>query len=167
MVCLDFAMAGPWSFYRVLGRQSLPLAVFCYMAKTQLVSRWPHRVRSDNFRRSISKTLGRVNGEGKEGREQVQEEAIEQYAHKGKQRANNPPVGLVTQTTDKESGKKIYAYISIRNSFEPARRSGCRLNCQRCSPSQQPNHCHNENSGKRKVQRQAEGTDGHALLDCG
>ena len=28
MVCLDFAMAGPWSFYRVLGRQSLLLAVF-------------------------------------------------------------------------------------------------------------------------------------------
>ena len=35
---------------------------------------------------------------------------IEQYAHKGKQRANNPPVGLVTQATDKESGKKTYAY---------------------------------------------------------
>jgi len=35
---------------------------------------------------------------------------IEQYAHKGKQRANNPPVGLVTQATDKESGKKTYSY---------------------------------------------------------
>ncbi len=35
---------------------------------------------------------------------------IEQYAHKGKQRANNPPVGLVTPATDKESGKKTYAY---------------------------------------------------------
>jgi hypothetical protein len=42
----------------------------------QLVSRWPHRVRSDNFRRSISKPLlGRVNGEGKEARQQLQEEA--------------------------------------------------------------------------------------------
>jgi len=30
---------------------------------------------------------------------------IEQYGHKGKQRANNPPVGLVTPATDKESGK--------------------------------------------------------------
>jgi len=30
---------------------------------------------------------------------------IEQYAHKGKKRANNPPVGLVTPATDKESGK--------------------------------------------------------------
>jgi adenine-specific DNA-methyltransferase len=30
---------------------------------------------------------------------------IDQYAHKGKQRANNPPVGLVTPETDKESGK--------------------------------------------------------------
>jgi adenine-specific DNA-methyltransferase len=28
----------------------------------------------------------------------------------GKQRANNPPVGLVTPHTDKESGKKTYAY---------------------------------------------------------
>jgi adenine-specific DNA-methyltransferase len=35
---------------------------------------------------------------------------IEQYAHKGKQRANNPPVGLVTPATDKESGRKTYAY---------------------------------------------------------
>jgi adenine-specific DNA-methyltransferase len=35
---------------------------------------------------------------------------IEQYGHKGKQRANNPPVGLVTPATDKESGKKTYAY---------------------------------------------------------
>ena len=35
---------------------------------------------------------------------------IEQYAHKGKQRANNPPVGLVTPATDKESGKKTYGY---------------------------------------------------------
>jgi adenine-specific DNA-methyltransferase len=34
---------------------------------------------------------------------------IEQYAHKGKQRANNPPVGLVNPQTDKESGKKTYA----------------------------------------------------------
>jgi len=35
---------------------------------------------------------------------------IEQYWHKGKQRANNPPVGLVTAATEKESGKKAYAY---------------------------------------------------------
>src|SRR5258706_2038272 len=35
---------------------------------------------------------------------------IEQYAHKGKQRANNPPVGLVTPATDKDSGRKTYAY---------------------------------------------------------
>jgi len=34
---------------------------------------------------------------------------IEQYAHQGKQRANNPPVRLVTPATDKESGKKTYA----------------------------------------------------------
>jgi adenine-specific DNA-methyltransferase len=36
--------------------------------------------------------------------------SIDQYAHKGKQRTNNPPVGLVTPATDKERGKKTYAY---------------------------------------------------------
>ena len=35
---------------------------------------------------------------------------IEQYDHKGKKRPNNPPVGLVTPDTDKESGKKTYKY---------------------------------------------------------
>jgi adenine-specific DNA-methyltransferase len=35
---------------------------------------------------------------------------IEQYDHKGKKRVNNPPVGLVTPETDKETGKKTYAY---------------------------------------------------------
>ena len=34
---------------------------------------------------------------------------IEQYDHKGKKRVNNPPVGLVTPDTDKETGKKTYA----------------------------------------------------------
>lgn len=35
---------------------------------------------------------------------------IEQYEHKGKERINNPPVGLVTPETDKETGKKKYSY---------------------------------------------------------
>ena len=35
---------------------------------------------------------------------------IEQYDHKRKKRVNNPPVGLVTPETDKEAGKKTYAY---------------------------------------------------------
>ena len=35
---------------------------------------------------------------------------IEQYDHKGKKRVNNPPVGLVTPATDRETGKKTYAY---------------------------------------------------------
>lgn len=35
---------------------------------------------------------------------------IEQYDHKDKKRANNPPVGLVTPDTDKDTGKKTYAY---------------------------------------------------------
>ncbi|VUT27700.1 MAG: putative methyltransferase [Candidatus Syntrophoarchaeum sp. GoM_oil] len=36
--------------------------------------------------------------------------AIEQYDHKDKERVNNPPVGLVTPETDKDAGKKTYAY---------------------------------------------------------
>jgi adenine-specific DNA-methyltransferase len=35
---------------------------------------------------------------------------IEQYDHKGKDRVNNPPVGLVRADTDQESTKKTYAY---------------------------------------------------------
>jgi adenine-specific DNA-methyltransferase len=35
---------------------------------------------------------------------------IEQYDHKGKKRVNNPPIGLVTPETDKETGKKTFAY---------------------------------------------------------
>ncbi len=36
--------------------------------------------------------------------------SIETYAHTGKDRVNNPPVGLVTPDTDKDAGKKTYAY---------------------------------------------------------
>ena len=35
---------------------------------------------------------------------------IESYAHRDKERANNPPVGLVTPATDKDTGKKTYAH---------------------------------------------------------
>jgi adenine-specific DNA-methyltransferase len=35
---------------------------------------------------------------------------IEQYDHKGKKRLNNPPVGLVTPETDKETAQKAYSY---------------------------------------------------------
>ena len=35
---------------------------------------------------------------------------VEQYDHKGKQRKNNPPVGLVTEATDRDTNKKQYAY---------------------------------------------------------
>lgn len=41
---------------------------------------------------------------------QAGKKPIEQYEHKGKERVNNPPVGLVTPETDKEGGKKTYAY---------------------------------------------------------
>jgi adenine-specific DNA-methyltransferase len=35
---------------------------------------------------------------------------IEQYEYKGHQRKNNPPVGLVTEKTDRDTSKKQYAY---------------------------------------------------------
>jgi adenine-specific DNA-methyltransferase len=35
---------------------------------------------------------------------------IEQYEHKGKKRANNPPVGLVTPDTDVDGSKKTYQF---------------------------------------------------------
>jgi adenine-specific DNA-methyltransferase len=35
---------------------------------------------------------------------------IEQYDHKGKERLNNPPVGLVTPELDRESPRREYAY---------------------------------------------------------
>ena len=38
------------------------------------------------------------------------ERDIETYAHAGKERVNNPPVGLVTPETDKDAGKKAYAH---------------------------------------------------------
>ncbi len=42
--------------------------------------------------------------------EKARKRPIEQYDHKGKQRVNNPPVGLVTPERDKDGGKKTYAY---------------------------------------------------------
>src|SRR5262245_26726177 len=46
------------------------------------------------------------------GRRTVNPESkpIEQYTHPDKDRANIPPVGLVTPETDKDSGKQKYAY---------------------------------------------------------
>ena len=35
---------------------------------------------------------------------------VENYTHADKERANNPPVGLVTPETDKDAGKKTYAH---------------------------------------------------------
>ena len=44
-------------------------------------------------------------------RESLSKKPIEQYDHKGKKRLNNPPVGLVTPDTDKDTGqKKQYQY---------------------------------------------------------
>lgn len=43
-------------------------------------------------------------------KESSKKRPIEQYDHKGKKRINNPPVGLVTPETDKETGKNTYAY---------------------------------------------------------
>jgi adenine-specific DNA-methyltransferase len=42
--------------------------------------------------------------------EMTKKKPIEQYDHKGKQRTNNPPVGLVDAKSDAAEGKKTYAY---------------------------------------------------------
>ena len=38
------------------------------------------------------------------------ERDIKHYAHPGKKRVNNPPVGLVTPETDRDAGRRIYAH---------------------------------------------------------
>ena len=44
-------------------------------------------------------------------RKKTSKRKIESYAHEGKERANNPPVGLVTPKTDPDAGrKKTYTY---------------------------------------------------------
>ena len=40
----------------------------------------------------------------------IRKRPIEQYDHKGQQRRNNPPVGLVTEATDRDLAKTTYAY---------------------------------------------------------
>ena len=40
----------------------------------------------------------------------TKKKAIDSYDHRGKKRPNNPPVGLVTPETDKDTGKKTYEY---------------------------------------------------------
>lgn len=39
-----------------------------------------------------------------------EQKTVEQYEHRGKKRANNPPVGLVTPDSDRDEPKKAYAY---------------------------------------------------------
>jgi adenine-specific DNA-methyltransferase len=47
----------------------------------------------------------------KKAAKKASKKQIEQYAHPDKQRANNPPVGLVTPATDPpESPKRTYLY---------------------------------------------------------
>jgi len=41
---------------------------------------------------------------------QIKKRKLEQYDHKGKERVNNPPVGLVSPETDKDMSKKTYQY---------------------------------------------------------
>jgi hypothetical protein len=49
-------------------------------------------------------------GESDGPQEKSTKKPIEHYDHKSKKLVNNPPVGLVTAETDKETGKKTYAY---------------------------------------------------------
>jgi len=49
-------------------------------------------------------------GKKQPSRNSERKKPIEQYDHKGKKRANNPPVGLVTPQTDQDRPAKEYAY---------------------------------------------------------
>ena len=50
------------------------------------------------------------SGGGKRKAKAGAERPIEQYEHKDKQRANNPPVGLVTPESDRDGARKTWAY---------------------------------------------------------
>jgi len=52
----------------------------------------------------------RKTGGGKKKARAGAGRAIEQYEHQGKQRANNPPVGLVNPQNDPDAGRKSWAY---------------------------------------------------------
>ena len=54
--------------------------------------------------------MGRSKKSSKTAKQVSTKKPIEQYEHPDKKRKNNPPVGLVTPETDKDSGKKTYAY---------------------------------------------------------
>ena len=57
-------------------------------------------------------------------RHKPEKKPIDQYDHKEASRANNPPVGLVTPETDRDAGKKTYAYdphIDPSLQFDPQR----------------------------------------------
>ena len=44
------------------------------------------------------------------GRKKTPKKPIESYEHKDKQRANNPPVGLVTPETDRNAGTFVASF---------------------------------------------------------
>ena len=45
------------------------------------------------------------------GKQKAKKREIRNYTHKGKQRLNNPPVGLVTPDTDQDQEKKLMPTI--------------------------------------------------------
>jgi len=57
-------------------------------------------------------------------RKPKEKKLIDQCDHKEASRTNNPPVGLVTPKTDRDAGKKTYAYdphIATSPQFDPQR----------------------------------------------
>jgi adenine-specific DNA-methyltransferase len=56
----------------------------------------------------VARKAGKKPKKGKETRKKKRE--IEQYTHPQTKRVNNPPVGLVNPDTDRDAGKKTYAY---------------------------------------------------------
>jgi len=65
---------------------------------------------SQSERRSPPRSVGATAVESPAASASKGKRAIEQYEHDDKERANNPPVGLVTSHTDPDAGKKRYAY---------------------------------------------------------
>ena len=50
-----------------------------------------------------------MNGAATAGRARSMKRSIETCAHTGKERMNNPPVGLVTPETGRDAGRRVWA----------------------------------------------------------
>ncbi len=82
------------------------------MPKQRNITNNPKRSTSSKSagRRLKAKSSPAKNAKTRVAGPKARKRPIEQYDHKDKTRVNNPPVGLVTSETDKETGKKTYQF---------------------------------------------------------